>query len=65
MGATRVLDLKHAMNMYDKACDGGSARGCVNVGDFYENAKSKYYRKNLYTALKYYEKACDLEPMVV
>ncbi|MBR0128465.1 MAG: sel1 repeat family protein [Neisseriaceae bacterium] len=47
-----------AAKLFGKACHGGNAKGCYNLGVLYANGQGK--RQNLSSAKEYYGKACDL-----
>ena len=47
-------DYQKAVELFKKGCDGGSAKGCYNLGILYENSQS------FSTAKQYYGRACDL-----
>ena len=47
-------DYQKAAQLHQKACDGGNAVGCYNLGVLYKNSQS------FSTAKQYYGKACDL-----
>ena len=51
-------DYQKATELYQKACDGGEAAGCSNLGFLYENGQG--VKQNFSTAKQYYGKACDL-----
>ena len=51
-------DYQKAVELYQKACDGGAALGCYNLGFLYENGQG--VGQNFSTAKQYYGKACDL-----
>ena len=51
-------DDQKAAELYQKAYDGGEARGCLVLGLVYENGQG--VKQNLSTAKQYYGKACDL-----
>ena len=48
-----------AVELYQKACDGGNATGCVNLGVLYR--KGEGVRKDDSKALNLFGKACDLK----
>jgi hypothetical protein len=45
------------MTLYQKACDGGDAQGCFNLGVMYENGRG--VTKDQAKAAQLYQKACD------
>ena len=47
-----------AGKLYKKACDGGSANGCNNLGFIYDAGKG--ITKNPFIAVKFYKKACAM-----
>lgn len=51
-------DYQKAAELYKKACDGGAASGCYNLGFLYQ--KGQGVGQNFSTAKQYYGKACDL-----
>ena len=51
-------DYQKAAQLYQKACDGGIAEGCYNLGVLYADGQG--VRQNFSTAKQYYGKACDL-----
>ena len=51
-------DYQKAAQLYQKACDGGDAEGCYNLGVLYADGQG--VRQNFSTAKQYYGKACDL-----
>lgn len=52
---------KKAFELFQKACDLGSANGCSNVGFFYEKGvDSAGVAKDLSKAFAFYKKACDM-----
>ena len=51
-------DYQKAAQLYQKACDGGDAGGCYNLGVLYHNGQG--VRQNFSTAKQYFGKACDL-----
>ena len=51
-------DYQKAVQLLQKACDGGEAGGCSLLGVFYETGQG--VRQNFSTAKQYYGKACDL-----
>lgn len=51
-------DYQKAGQLYQKACDGGNADGCYNLGVAYNNGRG--VKQDFYTAKQYYGKACDL-----
>jgi len=46
-----------ANKLYKKACDGGNAQGCFNLGNLYNYGQG--VKQNSSTAAKLYKKACD------
>ena len=48
-----------AVKLYTKACDGGSANGCSNLGAMYDNGEGVKLDKK--RALALFGKACDLK----
>jgi len=50
---------KIAAKLYKKACDGGNAWGCNNLGNLYANGHG--VQQNYFKAAKFYKKACDIE----
>jgi len=50
-------DKVKAAQYYKKACDGGEARGCYNLGVMYYNGEGVSQDK--VKAAQYYKKACD------
>ena len=50
--------LEDYLPYYERACKGGLATGCFNVGHSYETHKGHI---NLQTALKYYTQSCDMD----
>ncbi len=52
-------DYKKAVELYKKACDGGDAGGCLELGFRYENGKG--VKQNSQKALELYGKACDMK----
>ena len=50
-------DLAKAFKFYKKACDGGQAFSCFELGEFYYEGKS--VEKDKKKALELFEKACD------
>ena len=51
-------DYQKAAQLCQKACDGGDAKGCYNLGVLYDNGQC--VKQNFSTAKQYYGKACDL-----
>ena len=51
-------DYQKAAELYQKACDGGSADGCSNLGVLY--AKGRGANQDYQKAAELYQKACDL-----
>ena len=51
-------DLARAAELYKKACDGGNATGCYNLGVYYENGAGGL-PKDLGQAAELFKKACD------
>ena len=51
-------DYQKAAELWQKACDGGSAVGYFNLGVLYGNGQG--IRQNFSTAKQYFGKACDL-----
>ncbi len=58
MHAYNNHDYITAAKLFKKACDGGSATGCYNLGLLY-NYGGQGVRHNYFTAAKLYKKACD------
>jgi hypothetical protein len=52
-------DFETAVKLFSKACDGGNAKGCFNLGFMYENGRG--VRQDYEQALKYFGKACDMD----
>jgi TPR repeat protein len=52
-----TTDYPHAVALYSKACDGGSADGCSNLGDMYLNGNG--VAEDSSQALMLYSRACD------
>ena len=52
-------DYQKAAELYQKACDGESARGCYNLGILYEDGQG--VKQNYQKAAQLYKKACDGE----
>jgi TPR repeat protein len=50
-------DDKQAVALYTKACDGGEAGGCFNLGLHYK--KGTGVSASTATARRYFKKACD------
>ena len=50
-------DYQKAAELYQKACDGGNAGGCSNLGFLYEDGQG--VRQNYQKAAELYQKACD------
>jgi hypothetical protein len=50
-------DYKTAVKLFSKACDGGNARGCYNLGFMYENGEG--VQQDYSKAAELYTKACD------
>jgi TPR repeat protein len=48
---------KIAVSLYKKACDGGDASGCYNLGNTYNNGDG--IRQNKKIAKELFGKACD------
>ena len=46
-----------AVKLYTKACDGGSANGCSDLGAMYDNGEG--VRQDKFKAVELYTKACD------
>ena len=46
-----------AVELYTKACDGGSAGGCLNLGVMYSNGEG--VRQDTFKAVELFTKACD------
>jgi len=57
MNAYNSKDYQTARKYYKKACDGGDAKGCNNLGFLYD--KGHGVQQNYSIAAKYYKKACD------
>ena len=57
VAAARAGNYKKAASLYKKACDGGCALGCSNLGALYDNGLgvNQSYAK----AASLYKKACD------
>ena len=47
-----------AAKFFKKACDGGNAKGCYNLGFLYKNGQG--VRQSYANAKEYYGKACDM-----
>ena len=47
------------MELYGKACDGGNANGCSNLGSMYFSGKG--VKQSNVNALKYSGMACDMK----
>ena len=45
------------MVLYEKACSGGEAKGCVNLGSIYLNGEG--VAKSVNRAIAFYKRACD------
>jgi hypothetical protein len=52
-------DYKNAQKLFTKACDGGDAVGCYNLGLMYFNGQGVKQSKSL--ALKYFAVSCDMK----
>jgi hypothetical protein len=52
-----VQDYGQALPLYRKACDGGNAQGCNNLGNFYETGRG--IAQDHGQAASLYRKACD------
>lgn len=50
-------DYKKAVGLYKKACDGGEANGCGNLG--YKYASGEGVKQDDFKAVELYKKACD------
>ena len=50
-------DYQKAAELYQKACDGGDAGGCLNLGVLYKIGQG--VRQNYQKAAQLYQKACD------
>lgn len=50
-------DYKKAVELFDKACDGGIADGCNNLGHMYANGKG--VKMDMTRAMGYARRACD------
>ena len=51
-------DYQKAVELYQKACDGGAALGCYNLGFLYANGQG--VKQDFPTAKQYFGKSCDL-----
>lgn len=59
INAIKKKDYNTASKLFQKACDGGVASGCNNLGVIYANG---FRDKQSYEyALKYFDKACDMK----
>jgi TPR repeat protein len=47
-----------AVELFQKACDGGEAAGCSWIGEMYESGEE--IKQDFQKALEWYGKACDL-----
>ncbi|MDQ1328694.1 MAG: uncharacterized protein QG641_1979 [Candidatus Poribacteria bacterium] len=52
-------DFSKAAKLYEKACEGGYAKGCVAVGLMYDNGKG--VKQNRSRAKELFGKACDMK----
>lgn len=52
-------DFSKAAILFQKACDGGEALGCYNLGLMYANGQG--VRQDYFKATELYKKACDLK----
>ena len=50
-------DYQKAAQLYQKACDSGSAMGCSNLGVLYEDGQG--VKQNYQKAAQLYQKTCD------
>ena len=50
-------DFPRAANFFEKACEGGNAAGCSNLGFLYANGRG--VRQSYAKAAKLYKKACE------
>ena len=50
-------DYQKAVQLYQKACDGGEARGCFSLGFLYQNGQG--VKQDYQKAAELYQKACD------
>jgi len=50
-------DYKKAASLYQKACNGGNAVGCSNLGNMYHDGEG--VRQDYKKAASLYQKACD------
>ena len=50
-------DYQKAAQLYQKACDGGNAMGCSNLGGLYADGQG--VRQNYQKATELWQKACD------
>ena len=50
-------DYQKAAQLYQKACDGGGAKGCSNLGVLYADGQG--VRQDYQKATQLYQKACD------
>ena len=57
IGTGVAKDLAQALTLYHKACDGGSAMGCNELGNNYMYARG--VPKDLAQAAVFFRKACD------
>jgi hypothetical protein len=56
-GKGEPKDVKRAVEVYQKACDGGETFGCANLGWMYDYGKGVSKDKKRAVAL--YQKACE------
>jgi TPR repeat protein len=47
-----------AAELFTKACDGGDAQGCFNLGAMYNNGEG--VRQDKFEAVELFGKACDM-----
>lgn len=52
-------DYFKAAKLYQKACDGGDARGCFNLGGMYYRGHG--VKRNKTNAKELYDKACNMK----
>ena len=50
-------DYQSAVKLFTKACDGGDASGCYNLGIMYDNGQG--VKQDYHQAAKLWTKACD------
>ena len=55
---TGLENIQKAAALFDTACTGGSAKGCINLGTFYKEGFG--VPKDIYLAISNFEKSCKL-----